>query len=151
MNASEPDETATTTSKTTTRAEISSSFASDARTTTVSLWLVAIVAVLGGINNGFNGALTVGLVPRLDDALDGHKDDDNGGGGMSDIGEGLLAASLFAGGCVGTVLGGYGNERHGRKRTTIAGETIIVVGTVGQLILLDLNVITIFRFVCGLG
>lgn len=101
---------------------------------------ILAASALGGASNGFNSALTNGLVPRLSSELN-----------LSDTEEGLLGSSLFAGGLVGAIAGITMNDVYGRRLTTIVGETIIIVGTIAQLSLLNVYSVSIARTVTGLG
>jgi len=92
------------------------------------------------LNNGFNSGLTNGIVPRLVYTLE-----------LTANEEGFLNASLFCGGFIGCICGAILNDLKGRRWTTMFGEVIIILGTIGQLVDENLYSISIFRIIAGFG
>ena len=103
----------------------------------ISLILLSLFA---GINNGYNfyiGSTLISLL-RGENMLN------------HPIEEAFMNSSITFGCVFGCFIGGYMADAYGRKTAVIAGEIIVICGTIGHLIG-NISVLLSFRLVLGFG
>jgi MFS family permease len=71
--------------------------------------------------------------------------------GLSAWGEGIVAASIMVGALVGALFGGYLVDRLGRYKMFMADMLFFVVAAIGCAIAWNMESLTMFRFLMGLG
>eukprot|EP00941_MAST-03F_sp_MAST-3F-sp1_P006361 g6361.t1 len=98
------------------------------------------MSILSGVNNGFGNGLNNALGPRLSNLLE-----------LDNTKVGILVSFYYLGAILGCILGSSSNYTYGRKRTTLWGEIIIIIGSLGQICLLDFWSIVCFRLISGVG
>lgn len=70
---------------------------------------------------------------------------------LSALAQGVVAASIMVGALVGAIFGGYLVDRVGRYRMFMADMVFFVFAAIGCALAPNVEVLTIFRFLMGLG
>ncbi len=71
--------------------------------------------------------------------------------GLSSLAEGVVAASIMVGAFFGAIFGGYLVDRIGRYRMFMADMLFFVFAAIGVALATNVEVLTLFRFLMGIG
>ena len=99
-----------------------------------------VVMLLGGLSNGYSGAITGGAVSRLKPELR-----------MTALQEALFQSALFVGMGLGCLVGAELAEELGRRRATFASETIVFCFGGIQALIDSVPVLIVLRVLLGIG
>lgn len=71
--------------------------------------------------------------------------------GLSGLAEGVVAASIMVGAFIGAIFGGYLVDRIGRYRMFMADMLFFVFAALGCALAINVEMLTVFRFLMGIG
>ena len=104
------------------------------------VWLVSIVAAVGGFVFGYDTGIISGAIPMLQEYF-----------GMDERQLGFSVAIVFVGCIVGALTGGFFSDRYGRKRVLISTAILFWISAVLTAIPKDIWMFNLARFVGGLA
>jgi sugar porter (SP) family MFS transporter len=107
---------------------------------TVYVWLVCIVAALGGLLFGYDTAVISGAIGFLQKRFE-----------LDPKWTGWAASSALLGCVVGVAFAGVLSDRLGRKKTLIVAAILFFVSGIGTAIPRNLTEFVIFRIIGGIG
>ena len=107
---------------------------------TVYVFLVCIVAAVGGLLFGFDTAVIAGTIPFITKHF-----------GLSATMLGLTVTSVLVGCVFGAAFAGTFSDRFGRKKVLLACAALFAVSAIGSAISRNLAELIIARFIGGLG
>lgn len=109
------------------------------------LWLVIIVATLGGVLFGFDTGVISGALPFM------RLPADQGGLALSTLDESLVTATLLVGAAFGALIGGRASDRYGRRHNLIVLAVVFLVGALGTGLAPTVPLMLAARVVLGLA
>jgi sugar porter (SP) family MFS transporter len=107
---------------------------------TVYIWLVCIVAALGGLLFGYDTAVISGAIGFLQKRFE-----------LDPKWTGWAASSALLGCVIGVAFAGVMSDRLGRKKTLIVAAVLFLVSGIGTAIPRNLAEFVIFRIIGGIG
>ena len=107
---------------------------------TVYIWLVCIVAALGGLLFGYDTAVISGAIGFLQKRFE-----------LDPKWTGWAASSALLGCVIGVAFAGVMSDRLGRKKTLIVAAILFLVSGIGTAIPRNLAEFVIFRIIGGVG
>ena len=109
------------------------------------IWMVIVVATLGGVLFGFDTGVISGALPfmRLPAA--------EGGLALSTLDESFVTATLLVGAAVGALVGGRLSDRYGRRHNLIILAVVFLVGALGSALAPNVPLMLVARVVLGLA
>jgi MFS transporter, SP family, xylose:H+ symportor len=107
---------------------------------TVYVWLVCVVAALGGLLFGYDTAVISGAIGFLQKRFE-----------LDPKWTGWAASSALLGCVIGVAFAGIMSDRLGRKKTLIVAAVLFLVSGIGTAIPRNLAEFVIFRIIGGIG
>ena len=107
---------------------------------TVYVWLVCVVAALGGLLFGYDTAVISGAIGFLQKRFE-----------LDPKWTGWAASSALLGCVIGVAFAGVMSDRLGRKKTLIVAAVLFLVSGIGTAIPRNLAEFVIFRIIGGIG
>jgi sugar porter (SP) family MFS transporter len=107
---------------------------------TVYVWLVCIVAALGGLLFGYDTAVISGAIGFLQKRFE-----------LDPKWTGWAASSALLGCVIGVAFAGVMSDRLGRKKTLIVAAVLFLISGIGTAIPRNLAEFVIFRIIGGIG
>src|ERR1044072_7294098 len=107
---------------------------------TTYLFLITLVASLGGFLFGFDMAVVSGILPLLKTQFS-----------LSAFQEGLFVSSALIGCIIGVAISGELSDRLGRKKPLLLAAFLFLLSALGCALLPTLSGIIGARIICGFG
>jgi sugar porter (SP) family MFS transporter len=104
------------------------------------VYLISVVAALGGLLFGFDTAVINGAIVFLRAEF-----------GLSDVQTEIAASSILFGCVVGAMIAGTLSDKFGRKKTLLCAAAFFLLSSIGAAIPTDLTQFTIARFIGGVA
>lgn len=108
------------------------------------IWAALIIA-LGGLLFGYDTGVISGALPFLRNPVA------EGGLALTAFDESIVTSALTVGAALGALSGGRLSDRFGRRRNIMMVAVIFLIGALGCSLAPSMPVLTVFRFVLGLG
>lgn len=109
------------------------------------IWLVIVVATLGGVLFGFDTGVISGALPFM------RLPADQGGLALSTLDESLVTATLLVGAAFGALIGGRLSDRYGRRHNLIILAVVFLLGALGTALAPTVPLMLVARVVLGLA
>ncbi len=109
------------------------------------VFITVLVATMGALAFGYDTGIIAGALPFMSLPVA------QGGLGLTSFTEGIVASSLIVGAAIGSLACGYVSDRFGRRTTLRLLSVLFVIGAIGTALAPNVTVMTIMRFVLGIG
>lgn len=109
------------------------------------VFITVLVATMGALAFGYDTGIIAGALPFMSLPVS------QGGLGLTSFTEGIVASSLIVGAAIGSLACGYVSDRFGRRTTLRLLSVLFVIGAIGTALAPNVTVMTIMRFVLGIG
>ncbi|WP_123659461.1 sugar porter family MFS transporter [Salinisphaera japonica] len=107
---------------------------------TRKLGMIAFIATFGGLLFGYDTGVINGAVDPMKQDL-----------GLTPFTQGFAVSILVFGAAIGAAVIGRMADRHGRRKTILLLSGIFIVGTFGQALASNWQILSVFRFILGLA